>query len=80
MIKFIQPEFLPFCPEIFVISTKLSSMNSAEFIPIEKKSKPFSFFFAYRILSESLCSDILIIAFFGPALDFTQWQALILSG
>ena len=35
---------------------------------VEDKSKPFSFFFALRILSASLRRHNLIITFFGPAL------------
>ena len=42
----------------------------AELMPIEDKFKPFSFFFALRILSASLRPDILMTTFFGPALDF----------
>ena len=52
-------------------------MNTAELMPIEGKSKPFSFLFALRILSPSLRRDILIITYFGSALDFIQWQASI---
>ena len=54
-------------------------MNKTELMPIEDKSKPFSFFFALRILSTSLRRDNLMITLIGPALDFTQWQASILS-
>ena len=45
-------------------------MNTAELMPIEDKS--FSFFFVLRILSASFHQDILIITFFGPALEFTH--------
>ena len=50
-------------------------MNTAELMPIEDKSKPFSFFFALQILSASWRRDILMIIFFGPTLDFIEWQA-----
>ena len=46
---------------------------------IKDRSKPFSFFFALRILPSSLFRDILMITFFGPALDFIQWQVPVLS-
>ena len=52
-------------------------MNTAKLMPIEDESKPFSFFFSLRILSASFRRDTLIITFFGPALDFIQWQASI---
>ena len=42
-------------------------MSKAELMPIEDKSKPFSFLFALPILSVSLRSDILMITFIGPA-------------
>ena len=54
-------------------------MYTAELMPIEDKFKPFSFFFALRILSASLRRDILMITFFGPVLDFIQCQASIWS-
>ena len=50
-------------------------MKAGELMPIEDKSKPFSFFFALRILFVSLCRDILMVTFLGLALDFIQWQA-----
>ena len=80
MNKFIQLQFLTFCPKILVNRQSLSLMNMAELMPIDGRSKPFSFFFALQILSASLCRDILMITFFGPALDFIQWQASIWSG
>ena len=52
-------------------------MNTSELVPIEDKPKPFSFFFALRVLSESLRRDILMITFFGSSLDFIPWQASI---
>ena len=52
-------------------------MNTAELMPIEDKSKPFSLFISLRILSASLRRVILMITFFCPALDFIQWQASI---
>ena len=52
-------------------------MNTAELMPMEDKSKPFSFFLALRILFASLRRVILMTTFFGPALDFIQWQASV---
>ena len=52
-------------------------MYTTELMQIEDKFKPFSLFFALRILSASLHHDILMITFFGPALDFIQWHASI---
>ena len=42
-------------------------MSTAELMPIEDKSKPFSFLFALPILSASLRRDILMITFIGTA-------------
>ena len=54
-------------------------MNTAGLMQIGDKPKPFSFFFALQILFAYLRRDILMKTFFGPALDFTQWQASMLS-
>ena len=65
-----------FNPTIFFGKRK----NTGELMPIDHKSKPFSFFFALRILPAFFRRDILMITFFDPALDFTQWQPSIFSG
>ena len=63
MNKFVQPQFLPFCPEILVIPTKAIINVHGRIDANGRQNKPFSFFFALRILSASLRGDILMITF-----------------